>query len=194
MAIEKPILLNVPERIETDRLELRAVTSGSGARTNAAVVASIKEVAKYMPWANPTPSVNDTEEWCRQAHAKFIQREQFQYHFFLKGSDAFVGSVGLFNIHWDVRKGEVGYWIHTDHSGRGFMSEAVRAIVKMAFAALKFERLEIRCDEGNERSARVAERCGFKLEAKLRNYARTTQGELRDDRLYSLLPSDLGSP
>jgi RimJ/RimL family protein N-acetyltransferase len=188
--IEKPILLDVPERIETERLELRAVTSGSGARTNAAVVASIKEVAKYMPWANPTPSVDDTEEWCRRAHASFIKREQFQYHFFLKGSETFVGSVGVFNIHWDVPKAEIGYWMHTDFAGKGYMSEAVRAIAKTFFETLKFERLEIRCDQGNARSARVAERCGFKFEAKLRNYARTTQGELRDDLLLSLIPAD----
>lgn len=188
--IEKPILLDVPERLETERLELRAVTSGSGARTNAAVVASIQEIAKYMPWANSTPAVNDTEEWCRGAHAAFIKREHFQYHFYLKGTDTFVGSVGLFNIHWDVPKGEIGYWLHTDHSGQGFMTEAVRAIVKLSFEQLKFERLEIRCETGNERSARVAQRCGFKLEATLRHYARATDGALRDDLLYSLLPSD----
>jgi RimJ/RimL family protein N-acetyltransferase len=167
------------------------VTSGSGARTNAAVVASNKELAKYMPWANPTPSVNDTEEWCRQAHAKFIKREQFHYHFYLKGTDTFVGTLGLFNIGWDVPKAEVGYWVHTEHSGKGFMTEAVRAMVTMCFGTLKFERLEIRCEEGNERSAKVAERCGFKFEAKLRNYARTVDGMLRDDRLYSLIPKDL---
>jgi ribosomal-protein-serine acetyltransferase len=190
--MEKPILLDVPERIETERLDLRAVTSGSGARTNAAVVASIAEVAKYMPWANPTPSVDDTEEWCRKAHASFIKREHFHYHFFLKGTDTFVGTAGLFNIHWDVPKAEIGYWLHTDHSGQGFMTEAVRALVAMCFEKLKFERLEIRCEAENERSAKVAERCGFRLEATLRHYARATDGSLRDDRLYSLLPSDGG--
>ena len=189
--IDKPILLDVPERIETERLELRGVTSGSGARTNAAVVASIKEVARYMPWANPTPTVENTEEWCRQAHAKFIAREQFHYHFFLKGTDDFVGTVGLFNIHWDVPRAEIGYWVHTDHAGKGFMTEAVRAIVRMCIDQLKFERLEIRCEEPNERSARVAERCGFQREGKLRHYARATDGSLRNDLLYSLLPQDL---
>ena len=40
---------------------------------------------------------------------------------FFKDSDTFVGTVGLFNIHWDVPKAEIGYWIHTHHSGKGLM-------------------------------------------------------------------------
>jgi RimJ/RimL family protein N-acetyltransferase len=187
--IEKRILLDVPERIETERLELRAVTSGSGARTNAAVVASHAELARYMPWALVRPSVDDTEEWCRRAHAKFIQREQFHYHFYFKGSDDFIGTVGVFNIQWDVPRGEIGYWLQTSHVGKGYMTEAVNALTRVCFEQLKFERVEIRCEDANERSAKVAERCGYQLEALLHRYARSSDGTLRDDRLYVKLRS-----
>lgn len=190
--MEKPILLEVPERIETERLELRAVRSGAGARTNAAVVASLAEVAKYMPWANPCPSPANTEEWCRNAHAKFITREQLHYHLYLKNSDTFVGSVGLFNIYWHVPKGEIGYWMHTPHTGKGYMTEAVRALSQLCFEQLRFERLEIRCEDDNARSAKVAKRCGFTFEATLRHCARSVDGSLRNDQLYSRLPTDAG--
>ncbi len=182
-----PILIDPPQQIETERLELRAVTSGVGAIVNEAIVESAEELAQYMPWARPCPGPTDTEGWCRQAHAKFIRREELHYHFYLKSSGAFAGSIGVFRIDWDVPIGELGYWIRTSLAGRGYMSEAVRGLAKVAFAQLAFERLEIRCEEENARSTRVAERCGFSLDAVLRRCARATDGSLRDDRLYSLL-------
>jgi RimJ/RimL family protein N-acetyltransferase len=48
----------------------------------------------------------------------------------------------------------------------------------------------IRCDARNTRSAAVAERLGFVREAHLRNEARSTDGELRDTLVFSLIPSD----
>jgi RimJ/RimL family protein N-acetyltransferase len=186
---DKPILRDVPERIISDRLELRAVTAGVGEIVNAAIVESEKELARFMPWAIPCPQVRDTEEWCRQAHAKFIRREQLHYHFYLKSTGEFVGSVGLFNIDWNVPRGEIGYWLRTSQQGKGYMTEAVKGLVRVAFQELGFERLEIRCDDANPRSGAVAERCGFTLDVFLRRFARDNNGALRDDRLYSLLRS-----
>lgn len=45
-------------------------------------------------------------------------------------------------------------------------------------------------DDRNERSWRVAERCGFQLEGTLRNSARTVDGQLRDTRVYAKVRGD----
>ncbi len=182
---EKPILIDVPERIETLRLELRAVRSGSGAWLNACVVESHAEIAAWMPWANPCPKVEDTEQWCRTAHADFLTRKNLHYHFFLKGTDTFVGTISLFNIAWSVPRFEIGYWLRTSCCHRGFMTEAGQALGGMAFEQFLAERIEIRCDERNTRSAAVAERLGYTLEATFRHDTRGVSGELRNTRIYA---------
>src|SRR5438552_6553752 len=160
MGIEKPILLDVPELLQSDRLELRAVKSGVGARVNEAVKESHAELSGWMPWSNPCPAPEDTEIWCRQAHSKFIARQEFNYHAYLKGTDTFVASVGMFAFNWSVVKLEIGYWIRTRYSGQGYMTEAARAVMKLGFDFFCAQRIEIRCDERNIKSARVAERLG----------------------------------
>ena len=75
--------------------------------------------------------------------------------FFLKRPRRSSGTISLFNIDWKVPRFEIGYWLRTPHAGKGFMTEATAGGLasKMAFEQLKAERIEIRCDERNSRSA-----------------------------------------
>jgi RimJ/RimL family protein N-acetyltransferase len=54
-------------------------------------------------------------------------------------------------------------------------------------------RVEIRCDSRNQRSRRVAERAGFRLEAILRSHDRANDGSMRDTTIYVLLAEDFES-
>ncbi len=67
------------------------------------------------------------------------------------------------------------------------MTEAVAAIARFAFEELNAQRVEIRCDNRNERSARVALRAGFALEGTLRHDSRDVEGALRDTQIYARL-------
>jgi RimJ/RimL family protein N-acetyltransferase len=60
----------------------------------------------------------------------------------------------------------------------------------MGFENLGANRIEIRCDDRNERSARVAERLGFKLDGTLRCDSRGMDKVLRGTRIYSLIVAD----
>ena len=120
-----------------------------------------------------------------KAAAKFLTREDLQVRMELKGSGVIVGGSGLHRIDWKVPKFEIGYWVRTRFAGQGYASETVRTLTAFAFEHLKAKRVEIRCDEGNERSWRVAERCGFQLEGTLRNDSRGTNGEVRSTRVYA---------
>ena len=80
---------------------------------------------------------------------------------------------------------EIGYWRRTGHAGKGFITEAVSAISRMAFDTLAAQRVEIRMDERNATSWKVSERAGFTLEAVLRNDARDVAGGVRNTRVYA---------
>ena len=73
--------------------------------------------------------------------------------------------------------------------GRGYVSEATQALAKLAFDELGAARVELRMDDDNERSWRVAERLGFELEGVLRAESRDNGGNLRDTRVYAMVNS-----
>lgn len=184
--ITDPLLIDLPERIATARLVLRPPRPGDGAVVNPAVSESIEDLRPWMPWATPAPTVEQTELWCRKAHAEFAARKQLPLLAFLRDAPStFVGSTGLHRIVWDVPSFEIGYWVRRRFVRQGYVSEAVEAITSFAFEVLGAERVEIRMDDRNERSWRVAERLGFPLEGVLRRESRAPDGTGRDTRVYA---------
>ena len=77
--------------------------------------------------------------------------------------------------------------------GQGYVTEVTKALTNMAFEDLSANRLEIRCDSRNEKSAKVAERAGYRLEATLRSDDRANDGSLRDTLIYVMLAGDYSS-
>jgi ribosomal-protein-serine acetyltransferase len=86
--------------------------------------------------------------------------------------------------------GEVGYWLRTDRTGRGYATEAGAALIGWAFEELGAARLELRAGVENRASQRVAERLGFRREGRLRRGCPHPDGGY-DCYLYGLLPEDL---
>jgi len=182
-----PILIDLPEQIETDRLIIRPPRAGEGAIVNAAICESLAELKSWMPWAQSAPSVDDTEANLRRAIGKYIAREDLRLQFHLKDG-TFVGSSGLHRIDWDVKRFEIGYWIRTSMAGQGFVTEAVRAIASLALTTLQANRVEIKCDVENARSRKVAESAGFEFEGILRNDSLDSQNNPRSTAIYSRVP------
>ena len=77
-----PLLIDVPERIETENLVLRSPRRGDGPIVNAAVHASLDELGPWLPWAGAGLSVDESEANCRRQQAKFILREDFVFLIF----------------------------------------------------------------------------------------------------------------
>jgi RimJ/RimL family protein N-acetyltransferase len=182
-----PLLIDIPEQFTTERLLIRTAMNGDGAALNEAIVESIAELRPWMPWAQSVPTPEESEAYSRRARSRFLLREDLPLRFFLKQTGQFVGSSGLHRIDWEVPKFEIGYWVRTSMAGRGYVTEAVGAIADFALQKLSAQRVEIRCDERNDRSCRVAERCRFELEATLRRDSRAPDGTLRNTRVYTRL-------
>jgi RimJ/RimL family protein N-acetyltransferase len=187
--IDNPLLLDFPDEIETERLIIRAPRHGDGATINAAVRESIHELRPWMPWAQTMPEVEDTETHVRDALARFLKREELPLSMWRKSDGQYVGSSGLHRIDWSVPCMEIGYWCRTSLAGQGYITEAVIGITRFAFEHLYAQRLEIRCDARNTRSAAVAERAGYVLEARLHRHMRAADGVgLRDTLIYVAFP------
>lgn len=182
----RPILLDFPDRFETERLVIRTPLPGDGHVMNEAILESVESFKPWFPFVHPSPpSVEDSEEIVRRQAARFMLREDLQLLLFDKASGRLVGSSGLHRIDWAVRRFEIGYWLRDSCVGKGYASEAVNGITDFAYRYLQANRIEIRCDRRNERSRKVAERCGFYLEATLRNQGIDTEGNVSDTLLFS---------
>ncbi|HVO46726.1 MAG TPA: GNAT family protein [Steroidobacteraceae bacterium] len=183
-----PILLDFPDQFETERLIVRAPRPGDGWIVDEAIRESVNELSPWMPWMHPVQTVEQTEAFVRRAAAQWLTREALPMHLWRKGDGVFVGGSGLHHIDWSVPSMETGYWVRTSLAGQGYITEAVLEITAFAFKHLGAQRLEIRCDARNTRSAAVAERAGYTLEARLHHHARDVNGGLRDTLVYVKFP------
>lgn len=183
------LLEAVPDRLTTARLLLRCARSEDAPALNAAVCESFEQLRHYIPWATAVPTLERSEADCRRSQARFLLREDLTLLMFERLADGLegelIGGCGLHRIDWDVRRFEVGYWCRTRRTGEGFVTEAVRAVTRMAFDRLRARRVELRVDDRNRASWRVAERTGFTLEGVLRGQSLSPQGELCDIRVYA---------
>jgi ribosomal-protein-serine acetyltransferase len=179
-----PLLLDIPERLQTPRLLLRVPRAGDGAMVCASVRESLPELKPWMPWAKDDYGEADGEAWCRRNAGEFITRARLNFLILLPNGEH-LGNCGMHDADWELPGFEIGYWLHTKHAGNGYATEAVSALTRLMLDQLKAVRVEIRVDERNARSCRVAERCGFQLDGTLRHDFRHPDGRLRDTRVYS---------
>jgi len=180
-----PLLIQIPDVLETPRLLLQAPRAGEAEEINQAVTESLNELRPWMPWANVEPTMESTRVYCQSAIARHASREEIAYRIRQRETELFLGTISLPRPDWSVARCEIGYWLRRSQARHGYMTEAVRALAAMALATIGIARLEIRCDEQNAASRCVAERAGFELEGIFRQFSRDTQGRLANMCVYS---------
>lgn len=183
----KPILLDFPTEFTTDRLLIRMPMPGDGKQMYEAINASITDLKPWLPFAHMNQTEEDVEVNIREAHLKFLKREDLRLLVFLKETGKLIASSGLHRIDWEIPKFEIGYWLDSRYTGKGYMTEAVQGITDFAANELKARRIEIRCDTRNVKSAAIPERLGFTLEGVLRNDSLEIGStiKLRDTSVYA---------
>jgi RimJ/RimL family protein N-acetyltransferase len=104
-----------------------------------------------------------------------------------------VGSVSLQAFHARHGTATVGYWLAAADRGRGAATSAVRLLAGWAFSELGLQRLALTVEVGNVASRRVAERCGFRCEGRLRSDQQQRDGTRADVLAYGLPAGELSS-
>jgi RimJ/RimL family protein N-acetyltransferase len=103
------------------------------------------------------------------------------------------GVIGLVRDRWDVERAEVGYWVTPRARGAGVASRALALLSRWALDEVGFARIDLQASVANPGSLRVAERCGYVREGRLRRA--WYRGEQREDMvLFSLVAGDLAGP
>ena len=177
----------LPERLETDRLVLRVRTVADAEDIHA--YASLPEVA-YPAGFPPVKTLEDEIYYLEHILPERNQKDNLPagYGIVVKGTDTIIGSVDFNHRHEDDVL-EIGYTLHPDYWGRGYVPEATRALIELGFKDLGLHKVELSCFGYNAQSQRVAEKLGFTLEARIRD-RKDAQGNRCDDLRYGLLKSE----
>ena len=110
------------------------------------------------------------------------------YAVVLKSTNKPVGSIGLMigeqsNIGLPDEECEVGYWIGVPYWGQGLIPEAVRRLQRHAFEELGMQKMWCGYFDGNTKSRRVQEKCGFKYQMTKENVSSQLLDELRTEHI-----------
>jgi len=110
----------------------------------------------------------------------------FKWGIALRDSNTVIGTTTLFNLNLDNGRAELGYAMAHAHWGKGYMNEALKALVSHVFEVMELRRLEADVDPRNAASIRTLERLGFQREGFLRERWHVN-GEIQDALFYGLL-------
>lgn len=162
--------------------------------------ADLREASRTFltPWEPTWPAdALDRNAFRRRLRRQYLEIEEDRgYPFFIfdLADNRLLGGVSLSNVRRGVTQaGTVGYWIGADYACRGYMTEAVCAVVGFAFNGLKLHRVDAVCIPDNRPSRRLLERLGFTEEGRVRGILKIN-GAWRDHVSYAILRDDPASP
>jgi ribosomal-protein-alanine N-acetyltransferase len=179
----------------TDRLVIRSYCLGDENWYYKMSQRNRAHLERYEP-ENPVMAIR-TEEDAKKMIAELVNEWQKGIHHFmgvfLKESEQFVAQIYIGLVNSNVNEFGIGYFSDIEYEGKGYVTEAVRTVVKTLFESLHAHRIRIETDDTNLRSIRVAERCGFMKEGHIRENKKNLDGTYSGTLYYGLLRSEFQS-
>ena len=177
--------------IETERMTLRLPAHGDYRAWAELREQSADHLRPWEPvWAHDHLSRKAFTNRVYWASRSEVQGSALSVLLIRRADQRLLGAVTLDNIRrGPVQAGTMGYWIGADFARRGYMKEAVQAMVHYAFATLGLSRIESACLPENVASRGVLEKSGFKYEGVAQSYLQIN-GRWRNHVLYANLRHD----
>lgn len=172
--------------LETPRLILRSMRMSDAQDVYA--FSKDPEVTRYVLW-EPHRSVSDSRMYLRAMLRQYRSGTPCSYGIVLKATGQLIGTIGFMAYSEENRCAEVGYSIARWLWNKGLTTEALQAVIDMAFRHLNLHRLEAMHDTNNPASGRVMQKCGMRHEGTLRGKVHS-RGRFLDVDMYAILRED----
>ncbi len=172
--------------LETPRLHLRPYAPADAAAVQRlAGDAAVAATTLLIPHPYPDGAA---EGWIGTHAARWAAQQELVLAITLRTSGELLGSIGLV-IDAVHEKAELGYWIGVPYWGRGYATEAVRAVLGHGFGGLGLNRIQAHHMAHNPASGRVLEKAGLRREGTSLQ-ALKKNGEFCDAIFYGVLRRD----
>ncbi len=180
------------DQLRTERLLLKPFAMQDAEAL--AFRANDKRIARHTRSLPYPYTVDDARNWIQEHQGLEAQGDAFVRAIWLpepaeNQSAQLIGSVGLACCH-KHEHAELGYWIGCDFWGRGFATEAGKAILAAGFEQLGLRRIHAHHLASNPASGRVLQKIGMQREGLLREHVKKW-GKVEDVVLYGILASSM---
>ena len=146
---------------------------------------SMPKVTDFLKWA-PHTDVRQAAVFIEKTLLQYETQENWLWGIVSRQDAKLIGVVRMFNIDFEEQRGELSWILNPHYSGKGFATEAVRAILAYLFDKLCFERVQAKCISTNTASERLMQRCGMTYEGSFRRGTKV-KGAFCDLKYYSIL-------
>lgn len=171
----------LPEKLSAEKVVMIKRNHSFDEQMLKVIDGSREFLRKYLFWVDKNRTMEDIVGATDFFANAWEKGDKFAYVVVDKSGNL-LGCVDAHNIDKDNYSAAIGYFLSQDQTGKGYMSDAVKALEKAIFAQ-GIKRIEIRCDKENRASANVAIRNGYEHEASLKK-AIYTYGEFHDEEIY----------
>lgn len=141
---------------------------------------------RYNEWTSRTPDEVRAFVQMFLDHQKQEPRIKFQFAVTLKPSGQLIGNCGLRRDSEEAHEADIGYELDPRFWGKGYATEAARAVLHFGFTQINLHRITAWCVAENTGSARVLEKLGMRQEGHLREH-QYFRGRWWDTLLYAIL-------
>lgn len=171
------------KNLETERLFLRRINENDAEEVLA--LRGNPEIMKYIP--RPLAKTKeDALEHIAMIEEKIENNTGINWGITIKGSDKIIGIIGHYRIQPENHRAEIGYMSLPEYNGKGYITEAIKAVVEYGFEEMNLHSIEAVIDPDNIASEKVLQKNGFVKEAHILENE-LWEGKFWDTVIYSLL-------
>lgn len=174
------------EEIETERLILRRMEMRDARDLFA--YSCDEEVARYVLW-EAQKNVSESRTYIKFMLRKYRAGDPASWCIVRKDEGRVVGTIGYMWYQSENNAAEVGYSLARDCWNQGYMTEALRAVLRYSFEKMTINRIEAQHEVGNPASGAVMRKCGMRHEGTLRERL-YNKGKYVDVEMYAMLRRD----
>jgi len=170
-----------------DKIRLERINLSMAPEIFAAINRDRTYLKQWLPFVEMTQDIEDTKRFIKSVSSdnKYKRDEIFSIWY----RESFAGLIGFKDTDWNNRKTELGYWLAEELQGKGIITTCVKKLIAFAFVKMKLNRVQIKVAVGNEKSAAIPRRIGFKLEG-IERAGEFHENRFLDLQVYSLLKQD----
>ncbi len=135
-----------------------------------AIDESLQELKQFMPWSHFPQSIESQRLRIISSIHDYWSGKDYVFGIIGGSSNSFLGCIGLHRRTLNTQGLEIGYWIRSSIAGKGLATAATRSLIVYGFELLGLNRIQCCHNSYNVGSARVNDKCNFKIEGTLKNF------------------------